>query len=157
MTNTGMIDEATKALMSDPIEYAKMELSLIAMDHIEVKSRLSHLEKEIADFRIEYRETTNHNNNWLRQVMLALDGHMDREELALSRQATETAYQLRELALMDHGDIHKDIKTLDEKVNLIREKQKKIVKLNHVFVWAAAIVIGSSVIGAVTHYALGIW
>jgi hypothetical protein len=152
-----MIDDATRALMEDPVEYAKMELSLIAMDHIEVKSRLSHLEKEIADFRIEYRQTTQLNNEWLGQVMVALDSHMDREELALSRQATETAYQIRELALMDHGDIHKDIKMLDEKVNLIREKQKKIVKLNHIFIWASIIVGSATAFGTVAHYVLRIW
>jgi hypothetical protein len=157
MTRVEMIDEASRALMENPIEYAKMELSLIAMDHIEVKSRLSHLEKEIADFRIEYRETTNQNNEWLRQVMLALDSHMDREEMALSRQATETAYQLRELALMDHGDIHNEIKTLNEKVETITNRQQRIVKLNHTFIWASVIIGSATVFGAVTKFLLNIW
>ena len=151
------IDDATKALIDNPFEYAKMEIALIANDHVEIKERFSRVEKDLAEFREEFRESNKFNNEWLRQVMIALDTHMDREEQALSRQATETAYQLRELSLMDHGNIHNEIKTLNEKVETITHRQQRIVKLNYTFIWASVIVGSTTVFGAVAKFLLNIW
>lgn len=142
---------------ADEVAAMRMDIASISADHMSITKRLLAIEDVTEDFRREFKDYAKSQIDWTRQMMVALDAHMDREEQVLGRQATETAYQLRELAVLDHGDIRYEIKALDDKICQIQTKQQKIVKLNHKFIWASVIGVGSLLLGMVTKHFLIVW
>ncbi len=52
------------------------------------------------------------------RLQTALMLHMEREEAIMKDQATRVAYQIRELAILDHGDIHACIENIAGRLSL---------------------------------------
>ena len=56
------------------------------------------------------------------RLQSALMKHMEREEEIMESQATQVAYQIRELAILDHGDLHSCVEKIATRlsVNTVR-------------------------------------
>jgi hypothetical protein len=52
------------------------------------------------------------------RLQTALMHHMEREEKIMQEQATHVAYQIRELAILDHGDLHACIEKIAGRLSL---------------------------------------
>lgn len=144
----------SEILRADELASLRHDIASISQDHIAISKRLLAIEDTTEDFRREFKEYALSQISWTKQVINSLESHMEREEHALSKQATDTAYQIRELALMDHGDIRAEITKLDNKVCQNQEKLKKIVGLNHTFIWASVVVGFAIIVGLATRHLL---
>lgn len=149
-----MSNNSDSALRADELASLRHDIAAIAQDQLSTTKRLLAIEDVTEGFRREFKDYATSQIAWTRHVIDALESHMEREEKVLSKQATDTAYQIRELALMDHGDIRLEIRNLDEKVCQIQEKQKRMVGLNHTFIWASVIAASSLLIGLATRHLL---
>lgn len=52
------------------------------------------------------------------RLQSALMRHMEREEEIMKSQATQVAYQIRELAILDHGDLHACVERIAKRLSL---------------------------------------
>lgn len=87
-------------------------------------------------------------------LVTELRSHMAREERLMEGQATKLAFQLRELAKMDHGDnaaSFAEIRyTLNDVDKMLVSNAKNIGRVK----WLTVIMFSASVLG---HYLLEIW
>ena len=51
------------------------------------------------------------------RLQTALMRHMEREEEIMRSHATQVAYQLRELAILDHGDLHACVEKISARLS----------------------------------------
>lgn len=70
-------------------------------------------------------ERIDHLEETCRALMIAFDRlqsalmkHMEREEEIMKSQATQVAYQIRELAILDHGDLHSCVEKIAARLSL---------------------------------------